>query len=166
MRRPPQRRFRPQLRLGQREALVAALLESREDSVDRRSCALSSATRTAPPPTPGSRRSRRHDAACYEDWHAEHFQPLLGYEPPGFVHASALRRISNLYFAVNVRRLARSTSSGSGTPAGAGAPAGPESQLSYGPLVFAAGGVISRSPSSIRACLQHPGVLRSRPQGS
>lgn len=85
---------------------------------------------------------------------------------PGFVHASALRRISNLYFAVNVRRLARSTSSGSGTPAGAGAPAGPESQLSYGPLVFAAGGVISRSPSSIRACLQHPGVLRSRPQGS
>ena len=60
-----------------------------------------------------------------------------------------------MYFAVNRRRLARSTSSGSGTPACGGAPAGPESQLAYGSLVFAAGGSLIRLPSSIRARLQH-----------
>ena len=37
---------------------------------------------------------------------------------PGLVHASAFSRISSLYFAVNDRRLACKTSSGSGTPPG------------------------------------------------
>ena len=44
-----------------------------------------------------------------------------------------------MYFAVNLRRLACSTNSGSGTPA-CDAPAGPGSQLAYGSLVFGAGG--------------------------
>ena len=44
---------------------------------------------------------------------------------PGFVHASALARISSLYFAVNFQRLACSTNSGSGTPAAAARPPAP-----------------------------------------
>src|SRR5450755_4958537 len=44
---------------------------------------------------------------------------------PGAEHASALARISSLYFAVNDRRLACSASSGSGTPARAARPPAP-----------------------------------------
>src|SRR5215210_7954592 len=55
---------------------------------------------------------------------------------------------------------------GVGHPRLGGAPTGPESQLAYGSLVFAAGGILSRPASSIRGHFQHPGVLRSRPQGS
>jgi len=47
-----------------------------------------------------------------------------------------------------------------------GAPAGHKAQLGYASLVFAAGGILSRLASSIRCHFQHPGVLRSRPQGS
>ena len=72
---------------------------------------------------------------------------------PGLVHASASARIRALYSAVNERRLACSTSSGSGDPLRRGAPASPKAQLGYASLVFGAGGNLSGRPSSVRARL-------------
>jgi len=67
-----------------------------------------------------------------------------------------LARIFALYSAVNERRLACSTSSGSGTPSGAARPPAPEPQPGYAKLVFAAGGSsLNRCPGSIRARLLH-----------
>src|SRR4051812_28663377 len=76
---------------------------------------------------------------------------------PGRVHASARSRISSLYFAVNVRRLACSTSSGSATPsrpgrAAARSPRSPTARSATWPL------------APMVLCSDIPPRLRSRPQ--
>ena len=84
---------------------------------------------------------------------------------PGLVHASALARISALYFAVNFRRLACSTSSGSGTPSGAARPPAPNPspatpRWSSRPAAASSAGL---APFVLDSNIS--GSLRSRPQG-
>jgi hypothetical protein len=85
---------------------------------------------------------------------------------PGRVHASASARIRALYSAVNERRLACSTNSGSATPSGAARPPAPNPSPAtprWSSRPAAAASTAAPAPFVLVSCMS--GVLRSRPQG-
>lgn len=81
------------------------------------------------------------------------------YVPAALTVLEASRRIRSLYSAVNRRRFACATSSGSGGPPRRDAPGDSSVALAYGSLH-------SRIADTIVLHLQHRPVLRSRPQDS
>ena len=96
-------------------------------------------------------------------------QPLTAQQLADLARRSCTRRPSrgsrSLYFAVNLRRLARSTSSGSGTPAGAARPpatnpSSPTARWTSRPAAAA-----SAAPAPFALVSNISGGLRSRPQG-